>query len=375
MAVLILLPVLALAPIVGAADKEPLYFGVAGPFSGDNAEYGTMWKRGYALALEEINGAGGIDGRRVELIYEDTQSDPKQAASVAQKFSRDGRLLAVMGDFTTSATWAASPIYQRAGLVQFPFNPTHPELTKGGDYVFSLSPDQSFQAETLAEVAIDVLGAKKLAVLNLNTDFGKAVRDNIVKAAGARGVEILATEAYLPADKDFKSILAKVKALNPDVIVLGSYYTDAALIMRQAKDLDINALFVASSSVHSPALFTLGGDAVNGLITISVFNFANPSPLLRQFTDKYAVLYKESEPDTFATQAYDALRLLINAAAESAQQGGISRKNIRDALAATRDFPCVSQDAVTFNDKRNPADPRLFPIVARDGRFVPYVKP
>jgi branched-chain amino acid transport system substrate-binding protein len=362
-------------PDARAAEKEPIYFGAAGPFSGDNAEYGTMWKRGFDIALEEVNSQGGLDGRLIEVIYEDTQSEPKQAASVAQKFSRDHKLLAVMGDFTTTATWSAAPIYQKAGMVQIAFTPTHPDMTKPGDYIFQLAPDQTIQAEGLAGVAIDVLGAKRLAVLNLNTDFGKAVRDNIVKAAQARGVEVVTTEAYLPTDKDFKAILAKVKALNPDVVALGSYYTDAALIMKQARDLDFKTQFIASSSVHSPALFALGGDAVNGLITISVFNFASPSPLLREFTAKYTARYKESEPDTFATQAYDTLRLLINAAAKSLEKGSLTRKSVRDELAATKDFPAVSQESITFNDKRKLAQPRLFPIIARDGHFVPYVKP
>ncbi|MDR1398047.1 MAG: ABC transporter substrate-binding protein [Desulfarculales bacterium] len=358
-----------------AADKEPIYFGVAGPFSGDNAEYGAMWKRGFDIALEEINSQGGLEGRPVEVVYEDTQSDPRQAASVAQKFSRDDRLLAVLGDFSTSATWSASPIYQRAGMVQLAFNPSHPDLTKPGDCVFQLAPDQTVQAEALAGAVIDILGAKRLAVLHLNTDFGKAVRDNIVKAAQSRGVEIVTTEAYLPTDKDFRAILAKVKALAPDAVALGSYYTDTALIMKQARDLDFKTQFVASSSVHSPALFTLGGDAVNGLITNSVFNFASPSPLLQEFTAKYSARYKENEPDTFATQAYDALRLLINAAAQSLKNGDLNRKSVRDELAATKDFPAVSQATITFNAKRQLAEPHLFPIIARDGHFLPYVKP
>jgi branched-chain amino acid transport system substrate-binding protein len=282
--------------------------------------------------------------------------------------------LGELGDFTTTATWSAAPIYQRAGLVQLAFNPSHPELTRPGDYVFSLTPDQAVQAEALAEVAISNLGAKRLAILNLNTDFGKAVADNIANAAKARGVEIVAREAYLPTDKDFKTILTKVKEATPDVIALGSYYTDAALIARQARELDIRAQLIASSSIHSPALFTLGGTAVNGLITLSVFNFASPSPLLTQFTKKYEARYKESEPDTFAAQAYDALRIISDAASRAIKQGALTRASLREELAATKAFPSVSQDSITYNAKRKLADPRLFPIVAQDGKFIPWKK-
>ncbi len=360
-------------PVQGIA-ADPIYFGVAGPFTGDNAEYGIMWKRGFEIALDEINGSGGIDGRQIELVYEDTQSDPKQAANVAQKFSRDDRILGVLGDFTTSATWAAAPIYQRSGLVQLAFNPTHPKLTGPGDYIFSLAPDQSVQGEALASVAIDTLHAKKIAILHLNTDFGKAVADNIEAAAKKRNVEIVAREAYLPTDKDFKTILSKVKEQKPEVIALGSYYTDTALIVKQARELNVESQFVASSSIHSPALFTLGGDAVNGIITISVFNFATPTPLLQQFTNKYEAIYSESEPDTFATQAYDSLRLFINAAKQGAKAGGLTRKSFRDALAATKDFPAVSQESITYNQDRKLAEPKLFTIIAEHGKFVPYAQ-
>jgi len=354
------------------SGDNALYIGVAGPFSGDSAEYGAMWKKGLEIAAEEINAKGGIKGRQVKLIYEDSQADPKQAASIAQKFVNDERIIAELGDFSTNATWSASPIYQKAGLVQLAFNPSHPELTRNGDFVFQLCPTQADQAIALANLATDKLHAKKIAVLYLNTDFGKAVKDNVVKAAADKNVEVVATEAYLPTDKDFKSQLTKVKELDPDVIILGSYYTDTALIMKQAKDLSIRSTFIASSSVHSPALFSLGGDAVNGLIALSVFNIGNPGPTLKNFIAKYKEKYSGSEPDTFAVQAYDALRLIANAAEKSAEQGPITRKSIRDELAKTQEFPAASQNFITYSATRQLSNPELFPIIVKDGKFVPY---
>ncbi|MDR2391491.1 MAG: ABC transporter substrate-binding protein, partial [Planctomycetota bacterium] len=268
-----------------AEAAAPIIFGVAGPLTGDNAEYGALWKRGFDIALDEINSSGGVNGRPIELVYEDTRSEPKQAANIAQKFVNDSSILAELGDFSTNATWAASPIYQRGGLIQLAFNPSHPELTKGGDYVFQVCPTQTDQAKALAVVTTDNLHAKRVAILYLNTDFGKAVRDQVAEQLGAKGVKVVADEGYQPTDKDFKSQLTKVKSLEPDVIILGSYYTDAAIIMRQARDLGIKAIYIASSSVHSPALFAIGGDAVNGLITLSVFNFVNPTATQRNFIE------------------------------------------------------------------------------------------
>jgi len=117
---------------LGAAQEEPIRFGVSGPFSGNNAEYGRIWQQAMNLALEEINGAGGIQGRPLELVYEDTQSDPKQSVPVAQKFAGDASILAELGDFASPASMAASPIYERGKLVQFGFTNSHPDFTKGG---------------------------------------------------------------------------------------------------------------------------------------------------------------------------------------------------------------------------------------------------
>jgi branched-chain amino acid transport system substrate-binding protein len=113
-----------------AAAGEPIYIGVSGPLTGQNARYGEQWKKGFDLALEEVNGGGGIDGRPLEYVFEDSQSDPKQSVVVAQKFVADPRIIVELGDFSSGASMAASPIYQRGGLVQFGFTNSHPDFTK-----------------------------------------------------------------------------------------------------------------------------------------------------------------------------------------------------------------------------------------------------
>ncbi|MDR1519244.1 MAG: ABC transporter substrate-binding protein [Planctomycetota bacterium] len=366
--------VAALIPTIIVNAGDAIVFGVAGPLSGDNAEYGALWRRGIDIALEEINGQGGINGRKIEVIYEDSRSEPRQAANLAQKFVNDATILAELGDFTTNATWAASPIYQKGGLIQLAFNPSHPELTKGGDFVFQLCPTQTDQAKALSKVVTDRLRSRKVAILYLNTDFGKAVRDQVAEQLRSKGVEVVADDGYQPTDKDFRSQLTKVKSLNPDAIVLGSYYTDAAIIMKQAKDLGVKADYVASSSVHSPGLFAVGGDAVNGLITLSVFDFVDPTPTQSNFIAKYRAAYNNDEPNTFAVQAYDAIKLLAAAAKRADASGGITRRSLRDELAKTKDFAGASQRAITYGPTRQLADAQLFPVVARDGDFIPYEK-
>src|SRR5579859_125388 len=142
-----------------AATGEPIYIGVSGPLTGPNAQYGAQWKKGFDMALDEINTSGGINNRPLAYDFEDSQSDPKQSVIVAQKFVADSRIVVELGDFSSTASMAASSIYQRAGLVQFGFTNSHPDFTKaGGDYTWSNSVTQAQESPALADFAITTLG-------------------------------------------------------------------------------------------------------------------------------------------------------------------------------------------------------------------------
>ena len=204
-----------------ATSAEPIYIGVSGPLTGQNARYGEQWKKGFDLALEEINGAGGIGGRPLEYIFEDSQSDPKQSVVVAQKFVADPRIIVELGDFASPASMAASPIYQRGGLVQFGFTNSHPDFTKaGGEYTWSNSVTQAQASPALADYTVTELGLDKLAVFYLNTDWGKSSFDLFSQRVEELGAEIVAAEAYLPEEKDFRSALTRARDAGPNGLVL-----------------------------------------------------------------------------------------------------------------------------------------------------------
>ena len=142
--------------------------------------------------------AGGINGRKLAYIFEDSQSDPRQSVAIAQKFVSDPRIVLELGDFSSPASMAASPIYQRGGLVQFGFTNSHPDFTKGGDFMWSTSVSQADEQPLLAAYAVKRLGLKKLAVLHLNTDWGRTSRDYFVNAAKEYGAEIAVPKAISP---------------------------------------------------------------------------------------------------------------------------------------------------------------------------------
>ena len=352
----------------GPAKGEPVYLGVSGPLTGPNAQYGAQWKQGFDLALDEINAAGGIKGRPLAYIFDDSQSDPRQSVAVAQKFVADPRIVAELGDFSSPASMAASPIYQKAGLVQFGFTNSHPDFTKGGTFMWSNSVSQADEQPLSAAYAIKRLGLKRIAVLHLNTDWGRTSKDIFVKAAKDMGAEVVAVEGYMPDEKDFRSTLVRVRDAKPDGVMLISYYSDAALIARQIKQSGMKLPIVAASSVYSPKLLELGGDAVEGLFTASRYFPDDPRPNVRKFVTAFKAKYNK-EPDAFNAYAYDTMILM----AQVLNEVGPDRKAVREGLLKVKDVPSVIFGKATFDpETRRVAGAMNVELVVKDGRFQLY---
>ncbi len=346
---------------------EPITLGVSGPLTGPNAQYGTQWKQGFDLALDEIQVAGGINGRKLVYTFEDSQSDPRQSVAIAQKFVSDPKIVMELGDFSSPASMAASPIYQRGGLVQFGFTNSHPDFTKGGDFMWSTSVSQADEQPLLAHYAVRHLGLKKLAVLHQNTDWGRTSRDYFVKAAKDDGAEVVVTEGYIADERDFRSTLVRVRDANPDGLVLISYYSDGALIARQARQVGLAQTICAASSVYSPKFLELGGDAVEGVHIGTRYFPEDPRPEVQKFITSFKAKYGGTEPDAFNAYSYDAM----NVAAAVLRIGGTDRKAIRDAFAKVKDVPSVIFGKVTFD----PATRRVLgamnaELVVRKGQFA-----
>ena len=351
-----------------AADGEgPIYIGVSGPLTGPTAQYGEQWKKGFDLALEEINGAGGINGRPLEYIFEDTQSDPKQSVVVAQKFVADPRIIVELGDFSSSASMAASQIYQRGGLVQFGFTNSHPDFTAaGGDYTWSNSVTQAQASPALADFAVTDLGLTRLAVFYLNTDWGKSSFDLFVPRAEELGAQIVAEAPYLAEEKDFRSALTAARDANPDAIILFSYQADGALIAQQLQQAGLAVPIVGASPIQSPDYLELGGEAVEGTYILGQFLDTDTRPQVKSVVDKYMAKYNET-PDFFAMHAYDTMILI----AKAIEIGGPTREGVHGALPQIKDVPSVIYGAATFNpETRRVQDPEFVGLQVQEGKFV-----
>ena len=351
-----------------ADTAEPILLGVSGPLTGPNAQYGTQWKQGFDLALDDILAGGGINGRKLAYQFEDSQSDPRQSVAIAQKFVSDPKIVLELGDFSSPASMAASPIYQRGGLVQFGFTNSHPDFTKGGDFMWSTSVSQADEQPLLAAYAVKKLGLKKLAVLHLNTDWGRTSRDYFNNAAKEYGAEIAITEGYIAEERDFRSTLVRVRDANPDGLVLISYYSDGALIARQARQVGLKQVICAASSVYSPKFLELAGEAANGVFTESNFFPGDKRPEVQDFVQRYRAKYN-GEPDTFAARAYDAMIV----SAEVMRRYGVTRQAVHDGLKQIKDVPSLIFGKVQFDPQtRRVAGARSVYLVVKDNQFTQW---
>ena len=349
------------------ATGDPVLLGVSGPLTGANAQYGAQWRKGFDLALGEINGDGGIHGRPLAYMFEDSQSDPRQSVAIAQKLVNDPRIVAEVGDFSSTASMAASPIYQRAGLVQYGFTNSHPNFTKGGDYMWSPALTSTAETPRLVQYAAK-LGLKKVALLYLDNDWGRSSEATFRQVAPSLGVDVVAAEGYRAGEQDFRSTLVRVRDAHPDGIALISYYDDGAGIVRQLRDVGLTQTIVAIGSIYSPKFIELAGKAAEDVYTESTFFPGDANPAVTRFVDAFKAKYGE-EPDEFDADAYDAMVML----AAALRQGGPDRKGVRDGLAAVRDVPSVIFGHATFDPatRRVTGGTPAF-LEVRDGAFVAW---
>jgi len=321
---------------------EPIYVGLMAPITGDYAEYGMFFKQGMEVAIDEVNKAGGVKGRMIEIVVGDSRADPKEAALVAQKFVANPKILAVVGDFTSSCAMAAAPIYESAKIVQISPSSSHPEFTKLGKFMFRNTPTQEYEAPFLAKWAVKDLGKKKVATIYIKNDWGISTNQYFVETAKTSGGEVLAQEAFLPNEKDYAAILTKIKNANPELLYLGTMYSETALIAQQMQKMHFKPIMMGCTAIFSPKLIELAGDAVEGILANALYFPGFDRPEVKNFTKAFVEKNKK-EPNNFAALAYDSMNILIYAM----KNADLDKVKMRDAIASLKNFPGAT-GAATF---------------------------
>jgi branched-chain amino acid transport system substrate-binding protein len=347
----------------GGSEAAVIKIGTVGPLSGNAATYGQSTKHGVEIAVDEVNKAGGISGTQVELVPEDSRGDQTEAANATRKLVEQDKVVAIVGAVLSSETLSGGPIANDAKVPMISSSSTAPGIPDIGPYIFRNCISDNVQAAQLAEYAVQELKVKRFAVMFTNNDYGMALRDGFTAKAKELG-EVVAVEAYTDGDANFSAQLTKIKAQNPDALYIGGYYTEAAKIAQQAKEMGLKVQLLGADGFYSSKLTELGGDAVEGAVFTAGFYSGDTSPAVQNFVAAYKAKFNE-EPDMFAAQAYDAAKIVLEAIKKA---GSTDTTKIQAALAATQDFPGIT--GTTSFTANGDAEKDIVILKVEQGKFV-----
>ena len=303
----------AVFALAGTANAQ-IKIGVAGPITGPNAAFGAQLKNGAEQAAADINAKGGINGQKIELVFGDDVSDPKQGVSVANKMVGDG-VKFVMGHFNSGVTIPASEVYAENGILMISPSATNPKITERGLWnVFRTCGRDDQQGEVAGKYIAENLKGKKIAVVHDKTTYGKGLADETQKAMNKLGVKEVLYEGINTGEKDFSALVSKIKAAGADIVYWGGLHTEGGLIIRQMRDQGLSAVMLSGDGLVSDEFASIGGPATEG--TLMTFP---PDPRKRPEAAAVVKAFeaKKFNPEAYTLYSYAAIQVIADAAAEA----------------------------------------------------------
>jgi branched-chain amino acid transport system substrate-binding protein len=338
-----------------AGNSGPIVVGYYGDLSGRTSSFGQSTKNGVEMAADEINKAGGINGRQVQIVVEDDQGEPNKAATVVTKLINQDKVHALLGEVASSNSLAAAPKAQEAKVPMISPSSTNPAVTQVGDYIFRVCFIDPFQGEVMAKFAANNLKAKRAAILyDFNSDYSRGLYQFFKRSFTQLGGQIVAEKSYTQGDRDFSGQLTAIRAANVDVIYVPGYYGEVGVIANQERQLGIKAPLLGGDGWDAPQLWQLGGAALNGDYISNHYSVDDPSPAIRKFVNDYKGRYNVL-PDALAALGYDSMKVLGDAIKRA---GSTESAKLRDAIAQTKNFPGVTGQ-ITIDADRNAVKPAV----------------
>jgi len=346
---------------------ETVKIGFLGALTGDVAMYGQPTLEGMKMAVEEVNAAGGIDGKQLEIVEDDNRGDKQEGAAITQKLISRDKVVAIVGDPTTGITKVAAPICNRSQVVQISAGSTGSGVVELGEYIFRDTLLDSVAIPALIDYFTGDLGYKKVAVItSQNNDYSVGMTEVFKTAIEGKDIEIVADEKVNDGDKDFSGQITNIKAKNPDVIFYSGYYTEGALIMKEVRKQGLNVNMFGGDGLYSPTLIELGGEAVEGSMVFLGFSPEQPTPETAAFIENFKLKYNDKTPGLFEAQGYDAVKILAEAMNRA---GSTDPKVFRDEVAKTKEFKGVS-GTITFQENREPIKSPVYLLEVKDGKYT-----
>ena len=328
--------VLALVAMVvpGLAAAETVKVGIVLPLTGDQAKFGEIEKQSFDLALDEINAAGGINGKKLELIMEDDTGRPEVGRSVVEKLITKDKVVMLGGGYSSSVTFAVAGVCQQ-NKIPFLVNTGSADkiTTSGWDYIFRLNPPVSHYADAITTLLAEKVKPQTVAILHENSLFGTQGAKSFAEICETAGYKVVLQEGYEHGGIDFKPVLVRLKQLNPDIVYMVSYVMDAALLMKQAKELKLTPkMFIGGGAGFTlPEFAQNAGNASENLISATLWHEVLPFPGAMDYYNKFVAKYNKPT-EYHGTEAYAAAYVIADTLKRAKS---FSSSDIKDALAAT----------------------------------------
>jgi branched-chain amino acid transport system substrate-binding protein len=346
------------------SQGDTIKIGEYGSLTGDTATFGLSTKEGIELAQEEANKAGGLLGKKIEVIVEDDRGKQEEAKTVVQKLIDKDKVVAVLGEVASTRSIAGGQVCQSKGIPMISPSSTNPQVTQIGDYIFRVCFLDDFQGEVMARFAANTLKAKRVAIFyDKGNDYSVGLSKFFRQAFEKLGGQIVQEEAYISTDSDFSAQLTNIAAKKPDAIYVPGYYTQVGQIAQQGRRLGITVPLLGGDGWDSPTLVEIGKEAINGSYFSNHYTIEDPDPRIQKFVTDYKARFNKV-PDALAALAYDAAHILFDSIKKA---GSTEPKAIRDAIAQTKDYKGVTGN-ITISPTRDAIKSAVI-VTVEDGKY------
>lgn len=339
-----------------AANADKYVIGASFELTGNVANYGKSTLSGLKLAVDQVNKAGGVNGKQLVVVESDNKSEPAESGNSVTKLITQDKVVAVVGPATSGCVFAATPVVTSNKVPLIAPCATAPAITVDNgqvkEFIFRACFIDPFQGRVMAEFADKTLGVKNVAILHdTSSDYSKGLAEVFEKTLNEKGGKVVAKEAFLSKDIDFKAALTKIKAANPEAIYIPGYYEEVAKIIKQTREIGLNVPLIGCDGWDSPKLVEIAGpEALNNTYFSSAFSVQDQTESVQKFIADYKAMYQK-DPDIFCMQGYNAGLVLADALKRAGD--GADGTKLAAAIAATKDLP-VASGKLTYDKDHNP---------------------
>jgi len=353
---------LLFTPACSKKESNVIKIGATLPLSGDAAVWGNNTREGVDLSIEQVNSGGGILGRRIAIVYEDTEALPQKGVNAYQKLVQVDKVTAIIDDSVSSVTLSMAPLAQKDHIVILATGATAPKISEAGEYIFRIWNSDAYEGQVAAEYAFNALGLRDVAIFYINNDYGKGLDGVFSTQFRKLGGKIVSSQSFEQNSADMRSQLTKIQASNPDGLYLVGYPKEIPVALVQAKELGIKVKLIGTVAMQDPKLIENAREAADGLM------FPYPKDPNGKEAEAFKASFKKKygkDPGITSDVGYDAVKMIVKAIELS---GGNSGEDIRKGLNMLKDYPGAS-GVMTFDENGDVHKPIGIKVV-KNGQFV-----